>query len=66
MSLEHIYTDMAQSDDTDKQGFSENRAEDECPQCGRQGAQNPVLDDWYECNNCVIAFNADGEVDNAE
>lgn len=39
------------------------RAENECPVCGTEGIPNPVLDDWYECNQCVIAFNADGEVE---
>lgn len=39
-----------------------DREEDECPQCSNQGYENPVLDDTYECNNCVIAFNAEGEV----
>jgi len=37
-----------------------------CPRCGAQGAQNPVLDDWYECSGCVIAFSADGEVETGE
>jgi len=46
-------------DDTD----DTDRSDDECPQCGSVGAQNPVLDDWYECNRCVIAFSADGEID---
>ncbi len=38
------------------------RDEDECPKCGQQGSENPVLDDVYECHRCIIAFNADGEV----
>jgi len=38
----------------------------ECPKCGSQGAENPVLDGWYECNRCVIAFNEDGEVSTSE
>jgi rubredoxin len=36
----------------------------ECPECGADGIENPVLDGWYECNNCVISFNPDGEVEN--
>lgn len=39
------------------------RDENECPECGAGGIENPILDDWYECNNCVISFNADGEVE---
>lgn len=42
------------------------RSEDECPRCGSEGIQNPILDDWYECNRCLIAFSADGEVDEGE
>jgi ribosomal protein L37AE/L43A len=42
---------------------TQSRADNECPQCGREGIENPVLDDWYECNRCVIAFSADGEVE---
>lgn len=39
------------------------RSENECPRCGSEGAQNPILEDWYECPRCVISFSADGEVD---
>lgn len=39
-----------------------NRSDDECPECGDEGIPNPVLEDEYECNNCVVAFNSDGEV----
>ena len=42
------------------------RSEDECPRCGAEGIQNPILDDWYECNRCLISFSADGEVDEGE
>lgn len=45
---------------------TEQREEDECPRCGTQGSENPVLDDWYECHRCVIAFSADGEVSESE
>lgn len=43
--------------------MSDDRADDECPRCGQEGIQNPILDDWYECNRCVISFNVDGEVE---
>jgi len=39
-----------------------SRAANECPQCGTEGIENPVLDDEYECSRCVIAFNSEGEV----
>jgi ribosomal protein L37AE/L43A len=39
------------------------RADDECPRCGQEDCTpNPIADGWYECNSCVIAFSADGEV----
>lgn len=36
----------------------------QCPECESSSmvAENPILEDEYECANCVIAFNADGEV----
>jgi len=55
---------MTDSDARPETGIE--RAEDECPRCGAQGAQNPVLNDWYECSTCVIAFSADGEVETGE
>lgn len=39
------------------------RSPNECPKCGSEGIPNPVLDDWFECNGCVISFSADGEVE---
>lgn len=33
-----------------------------CPECGNEGHENPVLDGVYECNNCVIQYDEDGEV----
>jgi hypothetical protein len=41
-----------------------DRPDDECPRCESSGmtAENPVLDDTYECSDCQIAFNAEGEV----
>lgn len=38
----------------------------ECPKCGKDGYPNPVLDDVYECNHCIIAYNDDGEVLDSE
>lgn len=36
----------------------------ECPECGNSGmvSENPILEDSYECEQCMIAFNSDGEV----
>jgi ribosomal protein S27AE len=52
--------------DSDVYSDETERSEDECPRCGSEGIQNPILDDWYECNRCLIAFSADGEVDEGE
>lgn len=43
-------------------GDDDDRARNECPECGNEGYENPVLEDEFECSRCVIAFNADGEV----
>ena len=56
---------MGKNMDTKGTG-QKSRNKDECPECGSQGSENPVLEDWYECNNCVIAFSADGRVSDGE
>lgn len=43
-----------------------DRARNECPRCGSEGTQNPILDGWFECNRCVISFNVEGEVDDEQ
>lgn len=43
-------------------GGQSNVGTPQCPECGDEGAENLVLDDVYECNNCVLQYNADGEV----
>lgn len=53
-------------DDREQSSGGTERSEDECPRCGSEGIQNPILDDWYEYNRCQISFNSDGEVDEGE
>ncbi len=57
---------MTDTEENARHESGAQREEDECPQCGNQGHENPVLDDWYECSRCVIAFSADGEVSTDE
>jgi hypothetical protein len=34
----------------------------ECPECGNEGHENPIIDDAYECSRCVIQYKSNGEV----